>query len=189
MPPSSVSPHRLAELDPRQRRWAVTRSGLTVALTWVVLFGGFYLTPDRHFSNGVAILRLAVALIGLVVVMLFQARQISRSELPELRAIEGLAILIALFLVVFSTVYLTLSTNTPGTFSQGLDHTRALYFTITVFSTVGFGDITPRTDPARLIVAAQMLLDLVIIGAVVRLLFSRARSGLERRDDGGTTSA
>ena len=62
------------------------------------------------------------------------------------------------------------------TFTQPLDHTRALYFTISVFSTVGFGDITPRTDTARLIVAAQMLLDLAIIGVVVRLIFNAARS-------------
>jgi hypothetical protein len=53
-------------------------------------------------------------------------------------------------------------------FTERLDHTRALYFTITVFSTVGFGDITPRADLARIIVSIQMLLDLVILGSVVR---------------------
>ena len=41
---------------------------------------------------------------------------------------------------------------------------------------MGFGDITPRTDAARLVVTAQMLLDLAIIGAVVRLIFNAARS-------------
>jgi hypothetical protein len=40
---------------------------------------------------------------------------------------------------------------------------------------VGFGDITPRTDTARLVVAAQMLLDLAIIGVVVRVIVN-ARS-------------
>ena len=36
----------------------------------------------------------------------------------------------------------------------------------------GFGDITPRTDLARIVVSAQMLLDLVILGVVVRLIVS-----------------
>ena len=50
-------------------------------------------------------------------------------------------------------------------FTERLDHTRVLYFTITVFSTVGFGDITPRADLARIIVSIQMLLDLDILGS------------------------
>ena len=65
-------------------------------------------------------------------------------------------------------------------FSQKLDHSRALYFTITVFSTVGFGDITPTNDAARLMVSVQMLLDLFIIGVVVRLLINAAKMGLGR---------
>jgi hypothetical protein len=46
----------------------------------------------------------------------------------------------------------------------------------TVFSTVEFGDITTRTDAIGLIVAVQMLL--VIIGVVVRLLISTAKTRL-----------
>jgi hypothetical protein len=41
---------------------------------------------------------------------------------------------------------------------------------------VGFGDITPRTDAARLVVTSQMLLDLLIIGVVVRMIFTAAKS-------------
>ena len=37
---------------------------------------------------------------------------------------------------------------------------------------MGFGDITPKTDVARILVSVQMLLDLVIIGVVVRLLIT-----------------
>jgi hypothetical protein len=35
---------------------------------------------------------------------------------------------------------------------------------------VGFGDITPETDGARLVVMVQIILDLVFIGLVVRVL-------------------
>ena len=49
-----------------------------------------------------------------------------------------------------------------------------------MFSTVGFGDITPKTNFAEIVVSIQMLLDLVIIGAVVRLLLNAAQAGLAR---------
>jgi hypothetical protein len=57
-----------------------------------------------------------------------------------------------------------------------------------VFSTVGFGDITPKTNPARLVVSAQMLLDLAIIGIVVRMIINAARSRIAPRDGGGRDS-
>ena len=63
--------------------------------------------------------------------------------------------------------------------SEPLNHTGALYLVITVFSTVGFGDITPKGDLARIVTSIQMLLDLVVIGAVVRLLTTAAKSGRE----------
>ena len=169
-------PLRLADLPTTMRRRAVLRCGATVVLAWVFLIGAFYVLPIGHESGLRALVRLGVD-IGLVgAVFAWQIRRISVAALPELRAIEALGIVIALFLVLFSGIYLAMSHESPLTFTQRLDHTRALYLTITVFSTVGFGDITPRTDAARLVVSAQMLLDLAIIGAVVRLIFNAART-------------
>jgi hypothetical protein len=152
------------------------RCGATVVLCWVFLIGAFYVLPIGHESSLRAGVRVGVdvALVGAV--FAWQIRRISVAALPELRAIEALGIVIALFLVLFSSVYLAMSHESGVTFTQRLDQTRALYFTVSVFSTVGFGDITPRTDSARLVVAAQMLLDLAIIGAAVRLLFNAAKS-------------
>ena len=68
---------------------------------------------------------------------------IDAAELPELRAVEALGIVIALFLAAFSGVYLTMSHHLAANFSIPLNQTKALYFTITVFSTVGFGSSQP----------------------------------------------
>jgi hypothetical protein len=45
----------------------------------------------------------------------------------------------------------------------------SLYDTFSVFSIVGFGDIMP-TATAQIVLSTSMLLDLVIMGAVVRSL-------------------
>ena len=178
---------RLTDLDPAAQRRAILRSGLTIVLSWVFVIGAFCILPIGHESGLRAFVRLGldIALIGAV--FAWQIRRISVAELPELRAVEALGIVVVVFLVLFSGIYLAMSHDAPKTFTQTLDHIQALYFTITIFSTVGFGDITPRTDPARVIVSIQMLLDLVIIGAAVRLVFSAARSRIEPTSTVGVT--
>jgi voltage-gated potassium channel len=153
-----------------------TAANITAICVFIV--AAFYLLPFDHLSAGRSVVRLSVVLALVIAVFVWQISRITSAELPELRAVEALGVVVTVFLIGFSVIYLSMSNSDPRTFTQTLDHTRALYFTITVFSTVGFGDITPRTDPARLVVAAQMLLDLAIIGAVVRLIINAARSRL-----------
>ena len=171
-----MEPLRLADLDPVQRRWALVRTGLTIVVSFALILGAFYSLPFDHLSGERSVVRLSVVVALVAAVFVWQIRRISTAEVPELKAVEALGIVICVFLVGFSIVYLSMSHAHVRTFSQALDHTQALYFTISVFSTVGFGDITPRTDTARLVVAAQMLLDLAIIGVVVRMIFTAARS-------------
>jgi voltage-gated potassium channel len=173
------TPIRLADLNPVARKRALFQCGATILLSWVFVIGAFYVLPIGRESGLRAFVRLGldIALIG--VVFAWQIRRISLAELPELRAVEGLGIVVVVFFVLFSGIYLAMSHDAARTFTQSLDHTKALYFTITIFSTVGFGDITPRTDTARILVSIQMLLDFVIIGAAVRIIFNAAKSRVE----------
>ena len=77
------------------------------------------------------------------VALTYEVRAVMRSSRPILRAADALALVIPIFMVVFAWTYLTLVRSDPGAFSQSLTRIGALYFTVTVFSTVGFGDITP----------------------------------------------
>jgi hypothetical protein len=58
----------------------------------------------------------------------------------------------------------------------------SLYFTVVVFASVGLGDIFPRTDGARLVVMAQVILDLIFIALVAHLLI-----GVVQRRIGGAS--
>ena len=177
----SPEPRRLAELSRDDRQRAIARSGLTLLVIWVVIFGAYFVNPIGQRSGAWAFSRLGVDIALVGAVLAWQVRRIEAAVLPELRAVEALGTVIPLFLCAFSGLYLGLSNSLPRNFSQPLDHIGALYFTISVFSTVGFGDIVPRSDTARLIVSAQMILDLALIGAAVRLIFNAARSRVEAR--------
>ena len=52
---------------------------------------------------------------------------------------------------------------------------------MTVLSTVGFGDITPKTEVAQLVTTVQMLVDLVVVGVVVPLILTTAARGRARQ--------
>jgi voltage-gated potassium channel len=171
-----MEPLRLADLDPVRRRWAIVRSGVTIVGAFALILGAYYNLPFDHLTGERSVVRLSVVVALIAAVFVWQIRRISVAEVPELRAVEALGIVITVFLIGFSVVYLSMSHAHARTFSRPLDHTEALYFTTTVFSTVGFGDITPKTDAARLVVVAQMLLDLLIIGVVVRMILTAARS-------------
>ncbi len=179
-----VSPRRLSELERGERRWAIARTALIVVLAWAVLLIVYYAVPAGRDSSVDDVVRLVIGLGFVATTIVWQASHIVRSELPELRAMQSLGVILPLFLVVFSSIYLSVSDTYKSSFSQSLDHTRALYFTVTVFSTVGFGDITPTWDSTRILVSVQMLLDLVIIGAVVRVLINAAKTSLSRSDEG-----
>ena len=171
---------RLSELSRAERRRAVALSTVKVLAVWVVLFGGYYLAPGTIFAGRHVLLVLIGASALFVVIVAWQVHRVGQARLPTVQAVGALGLLIPFFLVLFASFYLSLSTLSAGNFSQVLDHTGSLYFAVTVFATVGFGDIVPLTARARLITSVQMMLDLVVLGAVVRIVFFAAR----RRIDG-----
>ena len=175
-----MSPRRLKDLERRERRWAIARLVLSVAAVVVILLATYYELPSARLASGAPLLRLAIGCVVFIFVLGWLVRRVVQADLPELRAIEVLAFTVPLFLVIFASLYFTMSHASAAAFSEPLDHTGALYLAITIFSTVGFGDITPKTDPARVVVSVQMLLDLALLGALVRLLVTAARTGLSR---------
>ncbi len=154
---------------------------LQATVTTSVILAVYYLFPLEHRAHQSVVLRLGVGMALFVAALIYEIRSITKSSYPMLRAGVAMATIIPLFLVLFAWIYLTMSRFSPSTFGHPLDRTSALYFTVSVFSTVGFGDITPHTDGARLVTTVQMLADLAVVAVVVRLILDAARVGLRGR--------
>jgi hypothetical protein len=179
-----VARRQYEDLPAAARRWMVFRAVVRPALIIIGLLLLYYLLPlwDRHTRSTAVSLVLGLVLVA--VVLVWQIRTISTAEYPRLRAIEALSLSAPLFLLVFSTAYFATGQSNPASFSERLNRTDALYFTVTTFSSVGFGDIVPLTQGARVMVMIQMLGDLVLVGIVARVILGAVRSGLRRHQSG-----
>ena len=170
---------------PRRR---VLRALLRAALTSTVLVVLYYTLPLTGKLKASTVVLLLAGLAVFAGVISWQLRAILRSQYPALRAIEALAFAIPLFLLVFAAAYVKLADTQAHAFTEPLNRTDALYFTITVFSTVGFGDIAPVATAARVTTMVQMLGDLVVVGLVLRVMLGAVKEGRQRRaaDSAGT---
>jgi voltage-gated potassium channel len=159
----------------------IVRTILRAAASTAVLLAIYYLLPLDHSTPWVAVMTLVIGLAALIGLVAYQVRAISGSLYPGLRALEALAFTIPLFLLLFASTYLVTAAISARSFSQPLNHTGALYFTVTVFATVGFGDITATADTARLVVTGQMIIDLIILGLGARVILGAVSRGRQRR--------
>jgi vacuolar-type H+-ATPase subunit I/STV1 len=169
----------MSDLSPR-RRWTLISLGLLRA-------GGialYYLLPlDRPSASSLTV-ALVIGLVVLVASMFWEVRAIVRARFPGIRATQALATTVPLFLLVFAATYFMIAFHDPATFSEPLTRSDALYFTITTFATVGFGDIAPRSEPVRLLVAVQVLLDLVILGLGIQVIVGAVKKSRVREVPG-----
>jgi voltage-gated potassium channel len=124
---------------------AMVSTGLRALGATVALVAIYYLLPLDHTSTWVAATILVIGLVAFIALVIFQVRSIIRSRFPGLRAVEALATSLPLFLLLFSSTYVVMAAISASNFGEKLTHTDALYFTVTVFTTVGFGDITAKT--------------------------------------------
>jgi len=171
---------RYEDLAPGRRRRIEAVLVARSVLVGVLLFVAYYLLPlNKPETFGVLLLVGGVILIAVVVA--WQVRAIRESPFPRLRGVQTLISGIPLLLVVFAAAYYLTGQTEPDSFTQPMDKIDAMYFTVTVFSTVGFGDITATTDLARTLVTVQMLVNLVVIGLVAKVIFGAVDTGLKKR--------
>jgi voltage-gated potassium channel len=164
-------------VKPRQVTVAAVRAALIVGGLSVV----FAVAPLHRLADVPLPQLLSAGVVALGVVAAAQIRSVVVSPHPALRAIEALAVTGTLFLYLFASAYVILEQAQPDSFNvDGLTRIDSLYFTVTVFATVGFGDIAATSQTARVMVTVQMILDLLVLGLGLRAFVGAVQRGRER---------
>jgi len=169
----------------RPSRARMVAVGLRATATTTIMVALYFLLPLSTRPSTVTLAILIVGLVGIGGLIVFQTRAIVRARHPALRAVETLAVVIPGFLLLFAAGYFLASQARPESFSEPLTRVDALYFTITVFATVGFGDISPVAAGTRLVVAGQMIADLLVLGLVLQAIVGAVRRGMARDRSAG----
>ncbi len=152
-----------------------------VSVIVIALVACYFLAPLDEPVTSSAVGFLVLGLLVVVWLIWWQVRSIGRAKHPGVRGASTLALVGSLFLLVFASTYFLLARSDPQTFNEQLSRVDSLYFTVTVFTTVGFGDIVPVTQTARLVTTLQMFGDLLVLGVLLRVVVSTVQRSIARR--------
>ena len=175
---------RLHELKPHERRRLLAGALARIVVITTALFVLYAVLPIPGESGTGALAGLVAGLLAMAALLAWQVRHIIAASHPQLRAVEAAVVALVVLIVVFAFTYLSLSHNSAASFSGRMDRVGAIYFTVTVLGTVGFGDIVARSHAARILVTIQIVLDLGVLVAIVRVVGFAARIGITRQRDG-----
>lgn len=145
-------------------------------LVWMILTASiplavYFLLPlDDDFGDLLALL-LVVGVAGSLIPLSFrQARLVLRSPHPLLDAVRCIVTGFVMVIVSFSAAYYVLSAGREDQI-QGLDtKLDAVYFSVTIMATVGFGDIHATGQFARGIVTWHMIVNFALLAVALRVI-------------------
>ena len=144
----------------------------TVVLVLLTL--AYYLLPlGEHVNEPGAVGRAGGSLVALALLAVVFRRQVRHSRAvlgPDLQRVLWLLSALYLLVLGFALGYALLVAVSPDQMVGVDDRTDALYFSATVVSTVGLGDVHPAGQAGRLLAICQMVFDVVYLGAALRLL-------------------
>lgn len=120
-------------------------------------------------------------LAGLLTVSAVIIRRIRRYRSSVVRhdtSLVGVVAALYLSVLFFAAVYYSLATQQPLAIAALRTKLDALYFTLTIISTTGFGDIRPVSQLARAVVTVNLAFNIGFLGfavGVLRAVGSRPR--------------
>jgi voltage-gated potassium channel Kch len=157
----------------------LARAGVAAAVVAI-----YFLLPLDHLGPQRPVLSWVLFALLLTVVAALLLRQIRHVLInrPNTRPGVVITLLIVLSVHVFAATYYALA-KVPGEFTGLGTRVDALYFTVVTLATVGYGDITPHGQAARVVTVLQIVYSFVFLTAAATALAQRMRDMVVRRPE------
>ena len=181
MPLHDDAPKAYSDLTMRERRGVIVRATLRMFLSIAIIIAVYVIVPAEDLASGTPGFGMTLGIVLLLGMIALQLFRTVRDPYPEVRAATSLLVLVTLLVVIFSLTYAALSVANPNSFTEVLDKSNAIYFTVTTLSTTGFGDIAANSPTARWVVTVQMLFDLIALVGLARVFVLAAKTARARR--------
>lgn len=166
------------------RRRLMAGAALRSTVTLTVLTAAYFELPFTLISQTSYLTAFLLGAVVVIVVLAVQVRNILRSPYPRLGAVEALMTSGPLFIVLFAALHYVIAHVDPGSYTQPMTRLDALYFTVTTFATVGYGDLAPVSQTARLAALVQMVCGLFLVGVIAKLLLGITQESRDRLTPG-----
>jgi len=179
----SVAALRYDTMGQAEATWAPSRRARWILLGELLLMiTVFFLLPLNTGGLG---WRLLLYGLGILLVVGVVFRQVARHLQGADNAVRVDSLILALVLstLLFALSYAAIDAADPGQIDGLSTRLDALYFSVTIVATVGFGDVHAVGQFSRGFVTVQMVFDLVIIAAAVPVL-TRSVAARRRRSIG-----
>ena len=150
------------------RRWLFIVGARAIFAAVAVLALYWFLPPEWFDENWAGFALLVIGMVGYGVLVLTRMRRLRNSPRPMVELGEALVLVVVTLVTLFAFTYVVLSRNIEGAFNVPLDKHSALYFSMTVTTTTGFGDITATATNVRDVVTFQMFMTLLVLAGAVR---------------------
>jgi hypothetical protein len=151
-------------------RSPLRKLALTVLTIVVPLVVYFVLPLDRESGQLIAGLLVITTAASLIPISIKQAQRVLRSDDPLFDALHSIVSALVFLVVAFSSAYFVLAANYDDQINGLETKLDAVYFTMTVLATVGFGDISATGQSARAIVTGQMVVNFAVLAVSLRVV-------------------
>ena len=161
------------DMDPEAlhaERRVIRRSLARTVLVLLGVTAVFLLLPVQALTLGDSFLIAAVFLIGLAgaaSLIVSQVMAYRNAKLSGGARLQGLLVALYVAVLFFALSYYLMATSNPDQIAGLKTRMDALYFSLTIVSTVGFGDVHADGQAARAVVSLQLAFNLIFVSLAV----------------------